>query len=939
MEYTVQNLEYAVSIFYNGEQEERAKAHTWLTNAQKVPEAWNFVWDLLQPTKGTVVQFYAATTLHTKILRCWNELPKESHEELLNKLLQSVMAYANGPKIVTNRLCISLAAFILQQETMDLAPILSPLTSPQNSSLLLEVLTVIPEEFGSMTMGSKRRLENLKTLNKSCPMVVNDMLKILENVYNDWSSGPPSEEIVNSWTVAATCVGSWLNVIHNEALAEISYSITDRAPLIRALQMAVHVLYTTNGIVSGSALEACEACLSAIRIAVTHGDACNYENFGKTVMADLASLVGPVLAANNVPDSVNEELVCAMVTCCVSVCETHSGTVVKAINADGENSAVLPLLRLLLEAQGAPGYYPLHETRSNLLFSFWYILQDDLLGRSDSESADKLKPIWKEVFSQLLMAFIAKSEMPPESDLSRDDQELLRCYRQDIGDAVMYCFMVIGDMTWDIVATVMETAQKESRREAALHVLSSLADVAQNDKAPAALPGLLRRALQVVVETQDKRTLETALECIGTHATWINLIEGTCDGYEGLGVQCVRAAGAALGRCPMPAALALRRLTTECGDAASLLVQDIVQAAMSAESVSYPWVRRQLTSAAGGALASCEPSVSSPLLLQLTEHIAQQISSQAPEGGSVSAECAAALMSALSRQPQLAAEMFRGLLPSLTVLTTNPALVEPLFQILNNTVSALMAECEPFLDEISQLTATAFQLHPSASGFGLVVFVIQMVGPECEKANRLLNGCLRRLVEYLTSEQAKGARPDLFEALFHGLYTLTRKKTHHLEWIDSLMPELMNLAFRALVVPETRAIRTACTWIGSLATHGVQALRDFAPVVMRALIFAISCEGPRGQLEAITALVMSMNRVASNPHEFKEWLRRPLAELDFPSPYVSPGDKEKFVEAVIREISNKRRVLYAMREFSLACRGLAATEYGLQCIASKQLVA
>lgn len=55
-------------------------------------------------------------------------------------------------------------------------------------------------------------------------------------------------------------------------------------------------------------LEACEACLSAMRIAATHGDACNYENFAKTIMADLASLVGPVLAANNVPDSVNEVL-------------------------------------------------------------------------------------------------------------------------------------------------------------------------------------------------------------------------------------------------------------------------------------------------------------------------------------------------------------------------------------------------------------------------------------------------------------------------------------------------------------------------------------------------------------------------------------------------------------------------------------------------------
>lgn len=51
MEYTAQNLEYAVSVFYNGEQSERAKAHAWLTTAQRVPQAWNFVWELLQPSK------------------------------------------------------------------------------------------------------------------------------------------------------------------------------------------------------------------------------------------------------------------------------------------------------------------------------------------------------------------------------------------------------------------------------------------------------------------------------------------------------------------------------------------------------------------------------------------------------------------------------------------------------------------------------------------------------------------------------------------------------------------------------------------------------------------------------------------------------------------------------------------------------------------------
>lgn len=51
MEYTAQNLEYAVNVFYNGEQNEKTNAHTWLTTAQRAPEAWNFVWELLQPHK------------------------------------------------------------------------------------------------------------------------------------------------------------------------------------------------------------------------------------------------------------------------------------------------------------------------------------------------------------------------------------------------------------------------------------------------------------------------------------------------------------------------------------------------------------------------------------------------------------------------------------------------------------------------------------------------------------------------------------------------------------------------------------------------------------------------------------------------------------------------------------------------------------------------
>ncbi|CAG9115437.1 unnamed protein product [Plutella xylostella] len=342
-QYTVQNLEYAVSVFYNSEHNERAQAHQWLTTAQRCPEAWSFVWELLQPTKPTEVQFFAATTLHTKLLRCWGEVPEESHEELKNKILHAVLSYAKGPKIVLNRLCISLAAFILQQASTDLVAILSPLSAAEHRPLLLEVLTVIPEEFNSMTMLSPLRVKNRIILQKACPAVLDDMLQCLQSVYN---KEPPSEETIQWWWLAALCCGSWLTLGADEASPErgisvdlaqrlplvnalfsvvqqlytwltlgadeaspergISVDLAQRLPLVNALFSVVQQLYTHHEVISDSALEACEAALSAVRAAGAAPDAARSPGAALQLLSELAALAAPILARDNVPNSINE---------------------------------------------------------------------------------------------------------------------------------------------------------------------------------------------------------------------------------------------------------------------------------------------------------------------------------------------------------------------------------------------------------------------------------------------------------------------------------------------------------------------------------------------------------------------------------------------------------------------------------------------------------
>ncbi|KAF9798564.1 hypothetical protein SFRURICE_008297 [Spodoptera frugiperda] len=351
MEYSPQNLEYAVSVFYNGEQSERAKAHAWLTAAQRVPEAWNFVWEFLQPSK--------------------------------------------------------LAAFILQQGTVDLAAILSPLSTPENTALLLEVLTVIPEEYNSMTMGSSLRTKNRIALQQACPAVLDDMLRCLQTVYNpEYTKEAPSEETVQNWVTVATCACSWLTLGGEDAAEHPRGSLPDRMPLCRALLAVVQLLSTWNSVVSDSALDACEACLSGVRAAASTSASARYPESALQLLAHLAALTAPLMARDNVPNSVNE------------------------------------VIELVLAAQAAPGHYPIHETRSNLTFGFWYTLQDELLNLMDR--TNDIHQVWKQVFSRLLETLITKSIAAPDADLCKDDLELLRCYRQDTADSVCESLLLLG---------------------------------------------------------------------------------------------------------------------------------------------------------------------------------------------------------------------------------------------------------------------------------------------------------------------------------------------------------------------------------------------------------------------------------------------------------------------------------------------------------------
>lgn len=61
-----------------------------------------------------------------------------------------------------------------------------------------------------------------------------------------------------------------------------------------------------NDAVSDTALDACEACLSAVRAAGGSCHASRHPSAALQLMSELASLAAPIMAKDNVPNSINE---------------------------------------------------------------------------------------------------------------------------------------------------------------------------------------------------------------------------------------------------------------------------------------------------------------------------------------------------------------------------------------------------------------------------------------------------------------------------------------------------------------------------------------------------------------------------------------------------------------------------------------------------------
>lgn len=415
--------EKALQAFYrSADGSDREPAHKCLLEIQDSQIAWQLCWKLLDVDKDVETQYFGACMLYHKISKYWMEIPHDRYLVLKDEIIKYINLYSKHAKVVLSKLCMAMAALMLRlpEHVLPLGIELSvtqlekALSLPTNSAthfVILEYLSVIPEEFTASSITGAQRISIREQLNSLIPKVINLQKEILD------LTGPSlfhsvSLKCLNSWIMfgasmvdCKNVISSILNKLNDENLAETASSV-----LVELL---------------------------------SHPTSFKHEN---SVFEFLEYLDGLESILRKAKADSNLQMVTNICKILISVGETHTNLLRQAAT-DTQQRRCLQLVNLILECTGINGTYPIDETCSELTFNFWYTFQDELL-TVHPESITSYHYYLRESFIALIQVLFRKVQLPDDeiyAEFSSDEKEMLRCYRQDIQDTVMYVYSLLRE--------------------------------------------------------------------------------------------------------------------------------------------------------------------------------------------------------------------------------------------------------------------------------------------------------------------------------------------------------------------------------------------------------------------------------------------------------------------------------------------------------------
>ncbi|XP_046778733.1 importin-13 isoform X3 [Gallus gallus] len=502
LDFTVENVEKALhQLYYDPNIENKNLAQKWLMQAQVSPQAWHFSWLLLNMDKVPEIQYFGASALHIKISRYWNDIPADQYESLKSQLFTHITRFAGGSKIVLTRLCVALASLALSMmpeawpcAVADMVRMFqaedSNVDGRARCLALLELLTVLPEEFQTSRLPQYRKGQVRSVLAQECGSV----FPLLEQLLQQQDSpGFIKQKVLK-------CFSSWV---------QLEIPLMDCENLIQA------------AFTSLQDPELFDTAVEAVVNAISQPDAQRYVNTLLKLIPPVLGLQEQLRQAVQSGDMETSHGICRIA---VALGENHSRALLDQVE---HWQSFLALVNMIMFCTGIPGHYPVNETTSSLTLTFWYTLQDDILSFEPDKQA-VYQQVYRPVYFQLVDVLLHKAQFPSDEEYgfwSSDEKEQFRIYRVDISDTLMYVYEMLGaellSSLYDKLGRLLTNTEQPStwqHTEALLYGFQSIAetiDVNYSDVVPG-LIGLIPR-----ISISNVQLADTVMFTIGALSEWL----------------------------------------------------------------------------------------------------------------------------------------------------------------------------------------------------------------------------------------------------------------------------------------------------------------------------------------------------------------------------------------------------------------------------------
>ncbi|XP_063988232.1 importin-13 [Diachasmimorpha longicaudata] len=895
-------------------------AHLWLLQFQASREAWTHVWPLLEPSRSSEVQFFAATTLHAKISKQWNEVPVSDYIDLRNRIL-NLMKNTTTSKLVLTRLCQALAAFLASSDGVegkndeegmidDLIQMF-PYNSQDTLDLLLRVLVALPKEFERKCSLKRPRLRD--TLIASW-YKTSWLLQQVFTTYERMISQSSDDSI---YLLSIECTLAWMKLgqLPIDSLEEVYPHL-----LVAASN---YVPTTEDAIEDTRGWELVQECLILATSRV--------ELFKRPQVFWKWARELVTVAEQKGSIQFSELL--------TSLGDNNSRLILLALTEDdddGHRWTSETLIKMLLECSELPGRYPIEERKSCIPFGFWYTLQETVT-TLDPPLEDRARNALKPIYARLALALLRKATLPscPDEAGDADERELLRCYRQDAADTLTYCCNILGHELLILLGRRLSRPDIDNQKwtdvESTLHAFQALGDsvgTQENEYVPALIDLVLSH---IPYQNYPREVLASACSTIGAYAEWIG---ENPDPWLERSLQLVTLGLTQGSVASAPASMALKDISREGGSHLAPLAPAILEIISRTLPVVPPGGGEglRLMYAAGKLLNSLSTTEEQLKYLDATLGLCvvrlQEFLGHPINSGKIAVANQLRMITVFlsTLEGAIGKSVLDGLVPIFNEIVAHAewgqddVILEAMHTCAQKSLQCLLhpeTDARPLL----AILVNSYKIRPHPAALGLLRQMVLLCGSDVKNEIGTIFGEIsgHSLRGFKACEAVGGNLSELSDLLesYLGLLAQVCKKTPMLMLqVAEQVPDMLRCGITGLGLRENGVIKAA----GTFLAHAINSrhLNSFVSIVGQELVCMIlRCVGemiPKSYLESHARVMLALN--SSFGELTGQWLRVAVNES---TALTTPGQKEDFTRKILRE-RNSQRLFETLQKFSLQCQ-------------------